>query len=79
MRVNLFEFKLDRKPRNQYRDTMIATAVFAMFSILVSVTYVGNLLPSKVYQLMRDFLTMTSSIVIYSLMAHQFIQTTKVF
>lgn len=58
---------------------MIATAVFAMFSILVAVSYIGNFLPSIAYELIRDFLTMACTILIYTALALYFKKQMDVF
>ena len=61
--INILEIKMERRIKREYRINMIATVVFIFFALLVSMSYVGMLLESAIYQLLRDFLIM---VVIFS-------------
>ena len=77
--INILEIKMERRIKREYRINMIATVVFIFFALLVSMSYVGMLLESAIYQLLRDFLIMVVSLFIYGMGGWYFYKATLIF
>lgn len=64
-RLNLYTYKLDKRKKTDYREGMVASIIFAVFAIMISVSYVGKFLTNPVYQVLRDGLTLIVANLIY--------------
>lgn len=66
-KVNPYTYKLDKRKKTDYRASMIANIVFCVFSILVSISYIGDVLPQAWYQITRDGITMIVCFLIFGM------------
>lgn len=64
--INIYAYKLDKRRITDYQKGMVAKSVFALFSLMVAITYVGAVLDSHIYQVLRDLCTLLLAVLIYA-------------
>lgn len=78
-KVNLLQFKLDLKLKRESEINFIAIIVFALYSSLIAVSYLQNLIKNSIFQNFKNGLLMFFTLVLYGVGGWYFYKATQIF